>query len=54
MGYADFAAREAALQWLLHETTPFFLTYATLQRYAVIRRQLRPPYGPDLIGDVTL
>lgn len=23
-----------------------------MQRYAALRRQLRPPYGPGLIGDI--
>lgn len=27
-------------------------TYAILGRYADLRRQLRPPHGPGLIGDV--
>lgn len=27
-------------------------TYAILERYADLRRQLRPPYGPGLIGDI--
>ena len=28
------------------------LTYTILERYAEIRRLLRPPQGPDLIGDI--
>jgi predicted nucleic acid-binding protein len=32
--------------------TPYRLTYAILERYAEIRRTLRPPYGPGLIGDI--
>jgi predicted nucleic acid-binding protein len=31
---------------------PYFLTYATMERYAEIRRTLRPPHGPGLIGDI--
>jgi len=31
---------------------PYFLTYPIMERYADIRRQLRPPHGPGLIGDV--
>jgi len=30
----------------------YFLTYSILERYAEIRRALRPPYGPGLIGDI--
>jgi predicted nucleic acid-binding protein len=37
---------------LLHEIHPYILTYRTLQRYADIRRALRPPHGPGLIGDI--
>jgi predicted nucleic acid-binding protein len=28
------------------------LTYAILERYADLRRAMRPPYGPGLIGDM--
>ena len=31
---------------------PYFITYPILDRYADIRRQLRPPHGPGLIGDI--
>jgi predicted nucleic acid-binding protein len=34
------------------EISPYFLTYSILERYADIRRQLRPPHGPGLIGDI--
>jgi predicted nucleic acid-binding protein len=37
---------------MLREIYPYFLTYPILERYAAIRRQLRPPYGKDLIGDM--
>ncbi len=36
----------------LREVYPYFLTYAILDRYAGIRRQLRPPHVPGLIGDI--
>jgi predicted nucleic acid-binding protein len=51
-GLPDFGRRHEALRTLLHEVVPAFLTYPTLERYAQIRRQLRPPHGPGLIGDV--
>ncbi len=40
------------LPQFLYEVYPFFLTYAVLERYADIRRLLRPPYRPGLIGDI--
>lgn len=51
-GLADFGNRQRDLQSLLGEVYPYFLTYSILERYADIRRQLRPPYGPGLIGDI--
>lgn len=52
LGRQDFPRRDAELRRLLQSITPFFLSYATLRRYASIRRQLRPPHGPGLIGDI--
>jgi predicted nucleic acid-binding protein len=37
---------------LLGAIYPYFLTYAIMERYAEIRRTLRPPHGPGLIGDI--
>ncbi len=51
-GRPDFPARRAALRTLLREIYPYSPTYAILERYAAIRRQLRPPHGPGLIGDI--
>jgi predicted nucleic acid-binding protein len=51
-GRADFLRHRDELRDLLKEVTPYFLTYAILDRYADIRRQLRPPHGPGLIGDI--
>lgn len=51
-GRPDFAQHRAALREILQEITPYFLTYNILERYADIRRQLRPPHGPGLIGDL--
>jgi predicted nucleic acid-binding protein len=47
-----FVQRRAQLRRLLRAVYPFSLTYAILERYALIRRQLRPPHGPGLIGDI--
>lgn len=52
MGRSDFTSRDDQLRQLLQEITPFFLSYAVLRRYALIRRQLRPPHGSGLVGDV--
>lgn len=40
------------LQKLLQEITPYPLSYPILDRYAEIRRKLRPPQGKGLIGDI--
>jgi predicted nucleic acid-binding protein len=48
----DYPARYLGLRSLLGAIYPYFLTYAILERYAEIRRTLRPPHGPGLIGDI--
>jgi predicted nucleic acid-binding protein len=49
---ADFAQRRNDLRRLLHGVRPYLLTYPVADRYSEIRRQLRPPHGPGLIGDI--
>ena len=51
-GRADFSTRHAHLRTMLGEVSPYFLTYPILERYADLRRSLRPPHGPGLIGDI--
>ena len=51
-GLSDFSRRHDNLRRLLTEIYPYFLTYSILERYADIRRLLRPPYGTGLIGDI--
>jgi predicted nucleic acid-binding protein len=51
-GFSDFPQRRSNLRQLLNEVYPYFLTYSILDRYADLRRQLRPPYGTGLIGDI--
>jgi predicted nucleic acid-binding protein len=51
-GQRDFVAHQAALHDLLLEIQPIFLDYSILDRYADVRRALRPPHGPGLIGDI--
>jgi predicted nucleic acid-binding protein len=51
-GRPNPAQRHRDLLALLGEIAPYFITHAIMQRYAHLRRQLRPPYGPGLIGDI--
>ncbi len=51
-GHADFPKRASDLRGLLRTIYPYFLTYSILERYAEIRRMLRPPKGRGLIGDI--
>ena len=49
---SDYSRRQLELRRFLREIYPYSLTYSILERYADIRRQLRPPRGPGLIGDI--
>lgn len=51
-GLPSAAKRQQDLRQLLREVYPYFLTYAILERYADLRRKLRPPQGTGLIGDM--
>lgn len=51
-GLTDYRQRHSQLRTLLNAVYPYFLTYSILDRYADIRRSLRPPRGPGLIGDI--
>jgi predicted nucleic acid-binding protein len=48
----DFERRRDSLRSLLQEIRPYLLSYSITERYADIRRMMRPPYGPGLIGDI--
>lgn len=50
--FPDFSNRHSQLRRLLRHIYPYFLTYSILERYADIRRTLRRPHGPGLIGDI--
>jgi len=50
--FADAARRQHELRSLLDEVFPYVPTYSILERYADLRRRLRPPGGPGLIGDI--
>lgn len=49
---SDFPRRQALLRALLRQIRTYDLTYSILERYADLRRAMRPPNGPGLIGDV--
>ncbi len=51
-GRPDYPTRHAELRRLLREVRPLPLNYRILERYASLRRQLRPPHGFGLIGDI--
>ena len=51
-GLPRYQQRSVELRQLMREIYPYFLTYPILDRYAEIRRTLRPPHGNGLIGDM--
>lgn len=50
--FSDYPRHWQAFRTLLVRVHPYPLTYAISQRYADLRRALRPPHGPGLIGDI--
>lgn len=50
--FPNFQTLHGQLRRLLRHIYPYFLTYRILERYADIRRTLRQPQGPGLIGDI--
>lgn len=51
-GLPDSSQRQSELRRLLREIHPYPLNYAIMERYADLRRRMRPPHGSGLIGDV--
>jgi predicted nucleic acid-binding protein len=51
-GLPDVSKRLVALRTLLKKVSPYPLTYSSLEEYAEIRRTMRPPHGPGLVGDI--
>jgi predicted nucleic acid-binding protein len=51
-GFPDASKRLVALRTLMKKVYPYPLTYSLLKQYADIRRAMRPPRGPELIGDI--
>src|SRR5438874_13223998 len=43
-GFPNAPQRQHELRLLLREIYPYFLTYSIVERYADLRRKLRPPY----------
>lgn len=52
LGRSGFRERQQQLLRLLQDVAPLFPTYSVLDRYAVLRRSMRPPFGAGLIGDI--
>ena len=50
--FPDFTRRQTELRALLQQVYPYGLSYLILERYAQLRRILRPPHGSGLIGDI--
>lgn len=48
----DYQQRKQVLLSLLNQILPLTPNIAIMERYAAIRRSLRPPHGPGLIGDI--
>lgn len=51
-GFPDYPRRHRELRRLMQEIHPLTMTYPALERYGDLRRGLRPPHGPGLIGDL--
>lgn len=51
LGFGDRARRAQQLHALMRVVPPLALTRTAAERYAEIRRALRPPCGPGVIGD---
>lgn len=51
-GFPEFSSLHTQLRRLLRQIYPYSLTYRILESYADIRRTLRRPHGPGLIGDI--
>lgn len=50
--FPDYDRRQTDLRALLQQVYPYALSYMILERYAQLRRMMRPPHGPGLIGDI--
>ena len=50
--FSEYPRYRKALRTLLRKVHSYELNYDLLERYADMRRALRPPYGSGLIGDM--
>jgi predicted nucleic acid-binding protein len=50
--YSHPARHQTRLRRLMQTVEPRELNLAIMERYADLRRAMRPPYGPGLIGDI--
>jgi predicted nucleic acid-binding protein len=50
--FPDALTHQSALRTLMKEIHPYPLTYSSLELYADLRRAMRSPHGPGLIGDI--
>ena len=48
--FPDYRARHRQLLELIQEIRPLQVTFTIMERYADLRRSLRPPHGPGMIG----
>lgn len=51
-GRPDYDRYQRGLRALLRGIRAYAPTYSILERYADLRRAMRAPYGPGLIGDI--
>ena len=51
-GLADYRRSRARLLRVLNSIYPITIPLPIRERYGTIRRQMRPPQGPGLIGDI--
>ncbi len=52
MGRDDYEVFRERLIQLQDVVYPYAIDFAVMERYAALRRSMRPPYGPGLIGDI--
>jgi predicted nucleic acid-binding protein len=52
LGQHDFTSRRRQLRVVMHELRPIGASYAILERYAGLRRQMRRQHGTGTIGDI--
>ncbi len=52
MGRDDYVLLRQRVVQLQDIVYPYSIDRAVMERYAAIRRALRPPHGPGLIGDI--